>query len=173
MNYKIILYFCILLLLYQNVKSEVVVNINHNNIRNIYNLIAYNDEDLLLEFNENSYNFPVYEVVQIAVNKDIHFQGNHNMTILDFTNNSYGLPIYFKECKGQTLTFENLIFRNYHPYNINLNLINVNIYGSDNYKINFKNCIFENVEYLCDIFYPINKRTQKFYNVMFDNCIFR
>jgi len=176
MSYKILLYLCFEILFYQYVQSKIVFNINHNNIQNIFDLVNKNEnEDIEFVFSEKLYIFPSveFELNNITAKNNIHFKGNQNKTVLDFINNGNGLNIFINDCKGQNITFENLIFKNYHPYNPSNNLFHIEIYGSDNYRINFTNCVFENNEELINIKYTIVKRTQNFYNVVFEKCIFR
>jgi len=172
-------------IIYLNIFLKVYskkINIKNNDWKNIYSLINknQNDNELILNFVDKKYLF-LFEnldgLIDINVNTNIKFIGNEEGTVFDFAYNMHSFNFFFKERNNikYTISFENIIFRNYKYPTIELRLGIILFHStSNNFKFIFENCEFRNnfnSVLLFDVYYQ-NTLKNDDYSVIIKDCIF-
>jgi len=177
-DYITFIYIIYFFLLYE-INSKVV-EIKSENINNLEDVIiqnSQNDENLVLTFNENYYNmsnFP-FEGINISITSNITFSGLTDGTVFDFKNFNNGfMKIMFKRNKGDTIKFENIIFKNFYP---DIDIVYAFMFSynfeSDGNYIKYENCVFIDNNYtLFNIKMSYTKTINSDYFISFDHCNF-
>jgi len=136
---------------YAYAKEFTIRNIesDFDNLPNIINN-NQNDNELILNYVDDYYYTTMsYERYEISVETNITFRGNKNGTIYDFHHErNREFWIQFPSEKGKTVIFENFIFRNYYAnYEMGGLHMFIVMAFTDNFKILFNNCTFEDNNY--------------------------
>ncbi|ORX56673.1 hypothetical protein BCR36DRAFT_465543 [Piromyces finnis] len=134
----------------------------------------YGYKETNLYFDEEIYMIPDKGQNKINLLSNIHFIGK-NGTVFDFNKKDYSGIEFTFEGKGEGLFFENITFRNFLTSPIELLFAMIFIISSDSndYRVNFKNCTFENNNMFILSRFKAKKKTKEIDNIVFDNCIFR
>ncbi|OUM69250.1 hypothetical protein PIROE2DRAFT_2959 [Piromyces sp. E2] len=176
--YKYIYYIYIILFTLRkiNLINAIEINIKNDNINNLEDIIYHNqnEDNLILHFNENYYDMSniSFKGFNITVISNITFLGYKENIIFDFKNKSNGLiNISYSENSGNTVLFENIIFKNYFDPSTR-HMFTINIDSDTNY-LKFKNCTFTDNQYFIFGFnvYSFQPSNQDYF-VSFDECKF-
>ncbi|ORX87900.1 hypothetical protein BCR32DRAFT_274109 [Anaeromyces robustus] len=173
---NIYLFYLFVLLITEFTKSKnLYITNNNENVDGLYDSIAsfHDESELKIYFSEIYYKMPNKSENTISMNNNIYFIGNSNMTTFDFINSKEaGLNISFRGLKEWTLSYENIIFKNYENINNGLNLFFIET-ETEKYQILFTNCIFEDIDYIMRLKFNCKKKNENKINIIFTNCVFR
>jgi len=161
--------------------KEIPIKFDDNNWK-VLNIIInnnQNDNELVLNFLDDHYFFEfenVSNMLNINVNTNIKFIGTKNKTVFDFNYKDHAFYFFYNErnYKGYTVSFENIIFKNYKYSSLDggMGIVLVEA-SSENFGLFFENCIFQNNFNSLLRFNVKNKKTDKEgYSFLMNNCKF-
>eukprot|EP00833_Pecoramyces_ruminatium_P012473 jgi/Orpsp1_1/1186505/evm.model.d7180000051075.1 len=171
------------ILIYKYVLSiDVYIPNDNYDLSNLSDLISYYSikyKTINIYINDEYYTSNSkqrYNQINIPENTNVALIGNpKNGTIIDLTNNSFYYSIVFNEYTGQEFKVENITFYNFFdPLSVTANDIFYINPTSTNYKIIFKNCIFDTSN---SLIFQLNINTDSYqenkdYQLTFDSCQF-
>jgi len=162
-------------------EKEIIIKNNDENWNNLKDVINdnQNDKELILRFEDDYYdvNFEnVFSSLELMISSDVFFIGNKNGTVFDFMENIIGYNILYLRNKGDTLKFENIIFKNFAVKQ--LILYSVPLFSirttTDNFNLIYTNCTIQDSKAAFISIYATNpKSISSSYSVQIDNCIFK
>jgi len=152
---------------------------NWNSLPTFLNKNQQSNDDLVLKFEDTYYrldNVPVMSFIDVSVSTNIKFIGNEKGTIFDYYYSFHSF--YFKmnqaNTKENSITFENIIFKNYqYPSKTEGFGVVLVEAPSKNFNLIFENCNFEgnrNSVIRLDIKDGISSKDD--YSVIINNCKF-
>lgn len=136
------------------------------------------DEGLVLRFVDDYYDMTIHHYrIEVSIFTNITFIGNKNGTVFDYKNDrrsaiGYLLPLN----KGETIKYENIIFKNYHTDSfdiVGIQMLRVQAVNSNNFYIIFNNCTFQNNNHnIFQFDVPCPSHSQENTPIKFINCNF-
>jgi len=150
------IYFTLLILFYliKNTNGATKKTIKISNTEIFTQIVSiYKDnypeyDELEFNFVDSYYDMTLLDYAQLfTINRNLTFMGNENGTVFDFKNKSKGIfRLNYNLSVEQlyTVTFENIIFKNYDPQGQYIFAVEVTI-AFDKIKshVEFNNCTFE------------------------------